>query len=54
MNILAPLSITRKVTTIRNINTRCVGPISMKIYSHPPKLRLSMFADGRYYSKDVI
>jgi hypothetical protein len=40
MNIIASLSVTRKVTTIRNMNTGYVGPISMKMYSHPAKLSL--------------
>jgi len=31
MNIIVSLSVTGKVTTIRNINTRYVGPISMNI-----------------------
>jgi hypothetical protein len=44
MNIIASLI----VTTIYNINTRYVGSISMKIYSHLPKLRLSKFADRRH------
>lgn len=41
MNIIASLSVKGKVTPLRNTNTRYVGPISMKIYSHPPKLRLT-------------
>jgi len=31
MNIIASLNVTGKVTIIRYVNTRYVGPISMKI-----------------------
>jgi len=41
MKIIASLSVTGKATIIRSVNTRYVGPISMKIYRHFPKLLLS-------------